>query len=345
MRATLSPAFTGSKMRKMFELVAECADNVVEHFQNMSKSQQKINLEMKDFFQRYTNDVIATCAFGLKIDTFANPENEFYRNGLKLVDFTSFGKLIKALIIMQLPTIARIFNITFTSSATAESFKNTILDTMEYRKKHNIYRPDMINMLMQVREGTLKLDGDEKEKIKDGFATTEESDIGKMNVHRSWNDDEIVAQCFTFFVGGFDTTSTMLQFVSYELSINQDIQRKLYEEIAETDRQLGGKRITYDAIQKMKYLDQVTCETLRKWPSLPQVDRICVKDFEYDDGNGLKFNVDKGKSMMFPIYGIQHDSKYFPHPEKFDPERFSDENRTNIVPDTYNPFGIGTIFS
>lgn len=58
----------------------------------------------------------------------------------------------------------------------------------------------------------------------------------------------------------------MLMFVSYELAANPDVQQKLYEEVIETDQQLAGKRITYDVLQKMKYLDQVICEVLRKWP-------------------------------------------------------------------------------
>lgn len=33
--------------------------------------------------------------------------------------------------------------------------------------------------------------------------------------------------------------------------------------------------------------------------------------------------------------------KYFPEPETFNPDRFSDENKSNIVPGTYVPFGVG----
>lgn len=73
MRATLSPAFTGSKMRLMFELVADCADDVVKHFLKKIENGEKIEVEMKDFFTRYTNDNIASCAFGLKINSFADP--------------------------------------------------------------------------------------------------------------------------------------------------------------------------------------------------------------------------------------------------------------------------------
>lgn len=45
--------------------------------------------------------------------------------------------------------------------------------------------------------------------------------------------------------------------------------------------------------------------------------------------------------VWIPIYGIHHDPTYFPNPDKFDPERFSDENKHNIQPGTYLPFGIG----
>lgn len=45
--------------------------------------------------------------------------------------------------------------------------------------------------------------------------------------------------------------------------------------------------------------------------------------------------------IFIPIWGFHHDPKYFPEPEKFNPDRFSDENRGNIDPDTYLPFGIG----
>lgn len=41
------------------------------------------------------------------------------------------------------------------------------------------------------------------------------------------------------------------------------------------------------------------------------------------------------------MYALHRDPKYFPNPEKFDPERFSDENKHKIVPFSYVPFGSG----
>ena len=38
---------------------------------------------------------------------------------------------------------------------------------------------------------------------------------------------------------------------------------------------------------------------------------------------------------------LHHDKNYFPNPSNFDPERFSSENKSSIIPYTYMPFGEG----
>lgn len=90
----------------------------------------------------------------------------------------------------------------------------------------------------------------------------------------------------------------------------------------------------------MKYLDQVVSETLRKWPPFPMTDRLCVKDYHYNDGD-RKLTIEKGTSVMLPIYALHHDANYFDEPEKFNPDRFSDVNKGNIAACTYLSFGIG----
>jgi len=159
-------------------------------------------------------------------------------------------------------------------------------------------------------------------------------------VKRVWTDDELVAQCFLFFLAGFDTSSTLLSFFAYELCINPDIQQKLYEEIQETHRILGGKKLSYDALQKMKYMDMCISETLRLWPPAPTTDRVCVKDYYHDDGQ-CKFKIEKDTVLTIPIVGFHRDDKYWDNPMKFNPERFSDENKDKIIPGTYMPFGVG----
>lgn len=341
MRATLSPAFTGSKMRQMFDLTSKCAEQVVEHFLNKAKSGEKIYLEMKEFSTRYTNDVIATCAFGIEINSFSNPDNEFYKNGKLVLAYGGWRQVLVSIAKILISKVTRIFNFKIIDESVANWFKYMILDTMAIRRERNIIRPDMINILMQLREGSLTHQTDEKESgTQEGFAVVEESEVGRAKVTRKWSDNELIAQCFIFFLAGMDTSSWAITFATYELVVNADIQQKLYEEIVAVNKQLNGERVTYDVIQNMKYLDQIISEALRKWPIVMETERICTKDYVYDDGE-KKFTIEKGSSILYPIFCIQRDPKYFENPDKFDPDRFSDENKHKILPGTYTPFGRG----
>lgn len=62
-----SPAFTGSKMRQMFRLIVECSEEATAIMLKEASTNEPYVLEMKDLFTRFTNDVIATSAFGIKV--------------------------------------------------------------------------------------------------------------------------------------------------------------------------------------------------------------------------------------------------------------------------------------
>lgn len=335
MRSTLSPAFTGSKMRLMFKLMAECSEQMSAHFAQRSKRGEQISGDVKDMFSRCANDVIASCAFGVQVNSFKNPSNEFFTTGKKLM----VPRYLPFILISFLPTLMKKLNVTIFDGWCSNYFRSLVLDTMETRDKQGIHRPDMINLLMQVRKGKYAQNNEERTDD-DGFATVDESQTGKRLVQREWTDDELIAQCFIFFLAGFESTSNTMAAMAYEISINPSIQDCLYQEIKEAKSKLNGQPIDYDSLQKMKYLDQVVSETLRKWPVLPMTDRYCVKDYVYDDGE-TKVNIEKGAGVNVPIYAFHHDPKYFPNPHSFDPDRFSDENKKNIVSGTYMPFGIG----
>ncbi|XP_037040680.1 probable cytochrome P450 9f2 [Bradysia coprophila] len=341
MRATLSPAFSGSKMRQMFELVAECADETSFTIkENVLLAGGHIDCEMKDLFSRMTNDVISSTAFGHKINSFADPTNDFYLAGKQFMKFSSPLAGVKFLVMLLLPKVAAFLDINFSNSKVMNFFRSMVLRNMECRTKQGLFRPDMINILMNVRRGKANEVQSAEETNAEGFATTVESTIGKKIVKRVWTDDELAAQCFLFFLAGFDTSSSMLSFLSHELTMNPDIQQKLYDEVRQTFDNLNGQRLTYDALQKMKYMDACISEGLRHWPPAATTDRRCVKDYDYDDGQ-VNFKITKGQYFVIPIYGLHHDEKYWPNPYVFDPERFSEENRHTVNTGAYIPFGLG----
>lgn len=331
MRMTLTPAFTGSKIRLMFDLISECGDRMVNHFLDEAKANGRQVHEIKNVFQRFTNDVIATCAFGISVDSLKEKENTFFKMGEKITNFQGVGFIIRAIGNSLFPSLFKALNISMFDAASTKYFRDLILDTMEQRKRNHIVRHDMINLLMQVRKNEIQ-DTEEDESL---------NELRKKATKREWSDNEIAAQCFVFFIAGFDSVANLLSFLAYELTVNPDIQEKLYEEVLAVAVQSEGKPVSYEAINQMKYLDMVISETLRKWPPAVVGERICSKDYQYDDGEGLQCKIEEGSQLWVPIYGLHQDPKYFPNPTKFDPERFSDENKHTIQSGTFIPFGVG----
>ena len=87
------------------------------------------------------------------------------------------------------------------------------------------------------------------------------------------------------------------------------------------------------------YCDKILfLETLRKYPLATFLNRKSATKYTFEETG---FTVDEGVAILVPVAALHYDPKYFPNPENFDPERFSDENKHKIVPYTYLPFGDG----
>ncbi|XP_074040293.1 cytochrome P450 9e2-like isoform X2 [Leptinotarsa decemlineata] len=336
MRSTLSPAFTSSKMKRMFILIKDCAESLVEHFSK--QNQEIISLDMKDTCTRFCNDVIATTAFGVKVDSLADPNNEFFLMGMKATNLNTLKKTFQFLGYLLAPKVYRLFNLKFFDHDVSSFFRKLIDETVEAREKRGIVRPDMIHLLMEARSGIVKEEEISVEET--GYASVQESVEGDTMTNIT--NEDITAQALVFFFAGFESLSSVMCFMAYELAVNQDIQEKLRMEISESFEKCGGE-LTYAVLVNMKYLDMVVSEVLRKWPTQTAAERVCSEAYTIipTTPEEQPLHLEKGSIIVFPQFGIHRDPKYFPDPERFDPERFNDENKSNIVPFSYQPFGQG----
>ncbi|XP_059051583.1 cytochrome P450 9e2-like isoform X2 [Achroia grisella] len=343
MRSTLSPAFTSSKMRFMVPFMVDVGNQMIETLNKKiaESGVGYLDVDSKDLATRYANDVIASCAFGLKVDSHTDQNNEFYLKGKGLTKIT-FKQLIKMFGFMFVPKIMEKLKIGLFSKSHANYFKNVVQYAMNDREENRVVRPDLIHLLMEAKKG--KLSHDKEMATADaGFSTAEESAVGKREVNKVWSDNDLIAQAILFFVAGFETVSSAMAFTLHELTINPEVQEKLAEEIRENDRKTGGK-FDFDSIQNMAYMDMVVSEALRLWPPAVGLDRKCIKDYNLGKPNSESkedFIIREGEGIEIPVWAFHRDPNYFPDPQKFDPERFSEENKHNIKPYTYMPFGIG----
>jgi cytochrome P450 family 6 len=82
----------------------------------------------------------------------------------------------------------------------------------------------------------------------------------------------------------------------------------------------------------------LSTETLRIYPPGPFLIRECTKKYKIP---GTNVTIEKGTSIIIPVIGLHRDQKYYPDPEKFDPDRFSEEMKNKKPQFTYLPFGEG----
>ena len=69
-------------------------------------------------------------------------------------------------------------------------------------------------------------------------------------------DELITANCFLFFLAGYETTSRSISLALYELAANTKLQDKLKNEINDYWQKYDGN-ITYEMVNSMPYLNQV----------------------------------------------------------------------------------------
>lgn len=86
----------------------------------------------------------------------------------------------------------------------------------------------------------------------------------------------------------------------------------------------------------MKYLERCIKEGLRLYPAVPKVGRILNDDVQLDE-----YKVPKGCVIGIQIFFLHRDERFFPDPEKFDPDRFLPENTHGRHPFAYIPFSAG----
>lgn len=311
MRKLLSPSFTSSKMKTMFHLMNNCANSFTDYISNNSRRGQVYDL--KEIFERYTNDVVATCSFGISVDSMKDPQNEFYTFAKETFNFMSSLSL-KFIMGKNFPTLSKLLGIRLFSESANRYFLRIVGDTVRMRREKGIYRPDMIQLMMESKD-------------KDGNTLTNE---------------EMTYQAFIFFLAGFDTVSTLLSFVAHEIAVNPAIQAKLREEIEEVYRKTDGKP-TYESIKEMSYMDAVINETLRLYFPVSFLDRVCVKEFELPPAtsNARSVKVKPGDVIWYLPFAIQRDPRYFSESHKFNPDRFLNGE---ISQPTYVPFGLGPRF-
>lgn len=315
LRQKLTPLFSSGKIRGMFPLVTAIGDDLVTHFESLVLEGDGQIIELKEICAKYTTDIIGTCSFGLQVNSLSNPNAEFRKRGRAIFEGT-YKRGLELLSVFFIPGIVKPFGFTVFGTSTSKFIKKIFWETFNERLRSGVRRHDLIDLLMDLKNSQTHTD--------DPYAF-------------EFDGDNLVAQAAVFFAAGFETSSALISFTLHELSLHPDIQAKLRHEIT-TAQEKNGKDLSYEMVKQLPYLDKVIWESLRKYPSLPFLDRVASHDYTVPK-TGLV--IEKGTPVYIPMLGLHYDPEYFPDPEKYDPERFNEENKRKQAPYVYLPFGGG----
>lgn len=147
------------------------------------------------------------------------------------------------------------------------------------------------------------------------------------------SDLQLRDECMTIFLAGHETTSLALSWFWMLMEEHPEEEKKLHEELKNV---LNGRVPEFSDIPKLKYTKQLIEEAMRLYPPVWTVGRRPLQD-DFIDGYPVK----AGQNILMMVYHVHRHPDYWDEPEKFKPERFSDENAKNIKKFAYFPFGGG----
>ncbi|KAM6121667.1 cytochrome P450 3A29-like [Phoenicopterus ruber ruber] len=315
-RTVLSPTFTSGKLKEMFPIINHYGEKLMKNIEKKVANDEFVT--MKDIFGAYSMDVVTSTSFSVNIDSMSNPSDPFVTNIKKFLKFSFLNPVFVFLVLFPFVTpVLEKMNVTLLPSKVMDFFNGVFIKMKKERENgSSTDRVDFLQLMV------------------DSQSSHDSSKSAEVDSYKSLSDEEILAQALVFVFAGYETTSSTLSYISYNLATHPDVQQRLQDEI---DANLPNKAApTYNAIAQMEYLDMVVNESLRLFPPGGRIERVCKKTVEL---NGV--TIPKGVVVMIPAYVLHRDPEYWPEPEEFRPERFSKENKESIDPYTFLPFGAG----
>uniref|UniRef100_A0A8C6J2W9 Uncharacterized protein n=1 Tax=Melopsittacus undulatus TaxID=13146 RepID=A0A8C6J2W9_MELUD len=218
-------------------------------------------LKEVNIFEAYSMDVVVSTSFSVNIDSMSNPSDPFVTNMKKFLRFMLFPFIA--------PVLEKM-NVTLLPSRVMDFFKGIFLKMKkEWENLPKIVVFSFLHVL--------------------------------LCIFSALSDEEILAQARVFVFAGYETTSSTLSYLSYNLATHPDVQQQLRDEIdAYLPNRVKEGEEMLGLYQKIEYLDMVHMV------------------------------------VMIPAYVLHRDLAYWLEQEEFRPERTE-----SIDPYTFLPFGAG----
>jgi len=195
---------------------------------------------------------------------------------------------------------------------------NNNADNRQQNESH-LYK-DIINLLLQ-------------DQANDYFSTSKNNE--GVNIARN-NRQQLRDNVMTIFLAGHETVANALTWTFYLLSQNPKEEKMLHNEVDSVFHDEDNVASVAKDISKLEYTQRVFAESMRLYPPAWAIGRQAIEDCKIGG-----YVIPAGSSILMSQYLMHHDFRYFPQPERFDPERWSPQEKAKRPRFSYFPFGGG----
>lgn len=302
----LMPGFGARAMKGYFPMMLDIAERLLAKWHNVQEGKEFC---LTEDMTRLTFDTIGLCGFDYRFNSFSSEKAHPFIEAMNIALEESMQRMI--LLPIEKP-FRVVKNYRYKKSV---DYMNKVVDDIIKERKANpekyASKSDFLSLMLNARD----------------------KESGEM-----MDDINIRYQILTFLIAGHETTSGMLSFAFYFLTQHPDVLKKAYHEV---DRVLGAdlnKKVTYQQVLELKYINQILLESLRLWPTAPG---FALYPFQ-NTTIGDKYPVTTNQAVFILTPTLHRDREIWGEKaNEFNPDNFSQEAIANRHPEAFKPFGNG----
>ncbi|HLY61431.1 MAG TPA: cytochrome P450 [Terriglobia bacterium] len=146
-------------------------------------------------------------------------------------------------------------------------------------------------------------------------------------------DEQLRDEVLTLFLAGHETTAVALTWTLYLLSLHPESEARLLDEL---DNAFEGRPPEVQDMPRLSYTERVVKESMRLYPPAYVLGREALTNFKIGG-----FDIPARTQVLMSPWVIQRDPRFYADPERFNPDRWTDDFVRQLPRFAYFPFGGG----